>query len=72
MGKGIGKCLFKHMLGTAQSFQTEVVEWESDPNAYDFYIHMGAKKVGQRTYELHGKQRTLPILTIKIEKKLPH
>ncbi len=67
MGKGIGRALFQHMLQIAFSLKAQFVEWESDPNAYPFYVRMGAKTVGQRIYDLDGKKRELPILRIQID-----
>ncbi|MCH9628058.1 MAG: hypothetical protein S4CHLAM2_17080 [Chlamydiales bacterium] len=66
MGKGIGKMLFEHMITSAQSLSAQKVEWESDPNAYAFYLHMGAKKIGEKTYILDGSKRVLPIMQLEI------
>lgn len=67
MGKGIGKALFQHMLVMAQQLHIELVEWDSDPNAFEFYLHMGAYKIGDKKYFLKGQERILPIMQIAID-----
>ena len=71
MGQGIGKMLFKHMITVARSLDAQQVEWESDPNAYKFYLQMGAKKIGEKTYVLEGKKRVLPVMRLRITSDAP-
>ena len=37
---------------------------EADPNAEGFYRRMGARRVGETTYELDGRERILPLLAL--------
>jgi len=66
MGKGLGEGLFAHALSRCRELGIATLEIESDPNALGFYARMGARKVGERVYELDGQTRALPILEIKL------
>lgn len=67
MHKGIGRTLVCHALDQAQSLGAKAVEVESDPNAEEFFRRMGARCVGQVTYEQDGEPRTLPLLLFNLE-----
>jgi hypothetical protein len=41
---------------------------ESDPNAEGFYLRMGARRIGENVYEIEGRKRKLPLLTVEISK----
>jgi hypothetical protein len=41
---------------------------EADPNAEGFYLRMGGRRVGQNVYEIEGRKRKLPLLTVEISK----
>ncbi|MGE3953694.1 MAG: GNAT family N-acetyltransferase [Parachlamydiales bacterium] len=41
IGKGIGRKLYEHMIGTAKQEGAHTVEWDSDPYAAPFYPVMG-------------------------------
>lgn len=62
MGTGVGRRLFDHAVRRAASLGAEAVEIEADPNAEGFYARVGARRVGEKVYELHGKRRVLPLL----------
>jgi len=66
MGKGLGEGLFAHALSRSRELGIAKLEIESDPNALGFYARMGARKVGERVYELDGQTRALPILEIEL------
>jgi hypothetical protein len=41
---------------------------EADPNAEGFYLRMGARRVGESVYEIEGRKRKLPLLSVEIAK----
>lgn len=63
MGKGLGRILFEHALTQCRALNRSRMEWESDPHAADFYRHIGARQVGNKTAD-YG--RTLPVFTIDV------
>lgn len=63
IGLGFGRILFQHAVQLLQTLAPgAVLEIESDPNAESFYLHMGAKRVGEITRQWRGLKRTLPCL----------
>ncbi len=46
MGRGHGRCLFRRAAEIARGWGKGVLEWESDPFAEPFYLHLGATRVG--------------------------
>lgn len=72
MNNGIGRSLYIHMIDTAKRLHVSVIEWESDPNTAPFYMHMGAKQIGKRTYALDGRERTLPLMQVDLLHNLPY
>lgn len=46
IGGGLGRRLFEHALERARELGARRVEWEADPNAVPFYLHMGAIVTG--------------------------
>jgi hypothetical protein len=42
------------------------VRIEADPNAEGFYRRMGARRVGEISYELDGRKRVLPLLAMDL------
>jgi len=68
IGQGIGKGLFIHSLEYCRKLGISRLEIESDPHAVGFYIKMGARQVGERSYVLDGQTRSLPILEISASK----
>lgn len=67
MGRGVGQALFEHAADTARAAGALHLSIESDPFAEGFYLRMGAQRVGERTYDLAGTERTLPLLTLRLE-----
>jgi len=58
-GRGIGRALVEHALSAAQG----VIAVVSDPNAEDFYVKLGARRVGEVNAPMPGAPaRTLPLL----------
>jgi N-acetylglutamate synthase-like GNAT family acetyltransferase len=62
MGQGLGKLLFQHALEQARELGVRKLTLESDPNAKDFYEHMGMKQTGERKSMLLETERVLPIM----------
>jgi GNAT superfamily N-acetyltransferase len=46
MGRGHGRRLFRRAVEVAHGWGKGVLEWESDPFAEPFYLHLGATRVG--------------------------
>lgn len=64
IGSGIGKKLFAHALEKAVSYNAKILNIDSDPNAEEFYVKMGAKRVGNIVTEIEGNERILPLMQI--------
>lgn len=45
IGKGYGKILWNDILCKAKEYQLDKFQFEAEPNAYEFYRKLGAKKV---------------------------
>lgn len=69
MGTGVGRALLEHAAGRAADLGAETLGIEADPNAEGFYRRMGARLVGETTYELDGRKRILPLLALDIPTK---
>ena len=46
IGRGLGRTLFEHALERARALGALRLEWEADPNAVPFYLHMGGLVTG--------------------------
>lgn len=66
IGEGLGGELFLHACETAETVGAEVLNIESDPNAEDFYTHMGATRTGDMTYKAGHVDRTVPVLRMTL------
>jgi GNAT superfamily N-acetyltransferase len=66
MGTGVGRALFGHALQKAAALGAETLGIEADPNAEGFYRRMGARRVGEISYELDGRKRVLPLLAMDL------
>ncbi len=65
MGKGLGRILFDTIAKHARSLGFTSLNIHSDPYAEAFYLHMGAKKVGDLpSGSIPG--RTLPLLEVAL------
>lgn len=60
---GLGKHLWLHALSTARSLGWDHLLIESDPNAEDFYLKMGARRIGEQR---SGMGRLLPLLYLQL------
>ena len=47
IGKGYGRRLWQHMLEVAEELNAHSILIHSDPNAEDFYLAMGARRIGE-------------------------
>lgn len=66
IGKGIGKLLFQHAVEQAKQLGAKKLTLESDPNAKDFYEHMGMKQIGEKKSMLFEEERVLPIMEMEL------
>ncbi len=66
IGTGVGRLLFDHALRRAASLGAEMLRIEADPNAEGFYRRMGATRVGETSYPIDGRSRTLPLLVVEV------
>jgi predicted N-acetyltransferase YhbS len=66
-GQGIGRQLVVTALLEARQAGIRRVLVEADPNAEDFYIRVGARRVGERPAPMRGApERVLPLLVFTI------
>ncbi len=66
MGMGAGRTLFAWAVSTARSMKVPHLRIESDPQACAFYLHMGARKVGEApSGSIVG--RMLPLLEFTLD-----
>jgi GNAT superfamily N-acetyltransferase len=66
IGKGLGRKLVEHALQRAILLGAEIVDVQAEPHAEEFYLHMGARRVGEFVYTLEGEQRVLPKLVFDL------
>lgn len=66
IGKGIGKVLWKDLIGQAEAQKIPFFDIESDPEAEGFYRAMGATRIGQVTSSIFN-DRKLPFLRTIVE-----
>lgn len=64
IGHGVGKHLWAYALNTARTENYNSFLIESDPFAKGFYLHMGARQVGEMVSS--GSGRRLPLLRYDI------
>ncbi|MTI88198.1 MAG: GNAT family N-acetyltransferase [Balneolaceae bacterium] len=65
IGKGYGSELFNDAISQVSNRGGDTLKICSDPNAEDFYLKKGAKKIGTAPSKPAG--RTLPLLELKIK-----
>ncbi len=63
-GRGIGRELFDHAVVTARTNGATRIKVVSDPNAEEFYVKMGARRVGEEPSKPEG--RRLPVLLLDL------
>jgi GNAT superfamily N-acetyltransferase len=62
IGTGVGRALLRDALSTAAGHGTGGLLVESDPNAESFYLHHGARRLGERRSAT--TKRLLPLLWV--------
>lgn len=67
IGQGYGKALFQDAVQKAILIGAQELEIEADPHAEGFYLHMGARRVGEYIYKLDGETRILPRLLVTFQ-----
>lgn len=65
IGKGYGRALWRYMLVVAKDLGVHKITIHSEPHAENFYLLMGAKRVGEIESTVF-QGRTLPLLEIDI------
>ena len=65
IGKGYGKILINHFLESMKLTEFESAVVDADPNAEDFYAHIGFKVIGKLKSSI--KDRYLPIMEIGLK-----
>ena len=58
IGTGVGGALFLHACQTAETVGAEELNIIADPNVEEFYLHMGAEKVGEEIPKTDDAKRT--------------
>ncbi|WP_428242903.1 GNAT family N-acetyltransferase [Gynuella sp.] len=69
IGKGIGKIAFYEALKIFRELQEKAFTIISDPDAKGFYLHMGARQIGE--VESTAQQRMLPKLIFELSDTNP-
>jgi len=66
MGHGYGRVLFERAAEVARAWGLGVMEFESDPYAEPFYLHLGAERVGMSpSTPMPG--RSIPLMRFALE-----
>jgi GNAT superfamily N-acetyltransferase len=67
LGRGAGRSLFTHALGTVRALRPGILVIESDPFAAGFYARMGARQTGDVAAPMDGDaDRRLPVFEIEV------
>ncbi|MCE5183987.1 MAG: hypothetical protein AGIKBDMD_00227 [Synergistaceae bacterium] len=66
IGTGVGGELFLHACEIAETVGADELNIIADPNVEEFYLHMGAEKIGEKTQKTGGVDRKLPVLLIRL------
>jgi GNAT superfamily N-acetyltransferase len=67
IGAGLGRRLWEHAVATARAEGYSMFLIESDPNAAPFYVHCGARLVGE--IESSATRRFLPLLRFDVSRR---
>ena len=67
MRRGVGRSLLLHAGGRAKALGFSKLEIESDPNAEEFYLRLGARRVASRIRDVDGHRRELPVLIYEVD-----
>ncbi len=65
IGKGFGKYLMNDFLNRMKNEKFEKIRLDSEPNAENFYLKFGFKKIGE--FETSIKNRFMPIMEIRFK-----
>ncbi|MGZ3506599.1 MAG: GNAT family N-acetyltransferase [Vulcanimicrobiaceae bacterium] len=65
LGRGVGRTLCDAALRLARAAGAVTIELESDPNAEAFYLHLGARRIGEVPSST-GHGRMLPVLVFDL------
>ena len=65
IGKGIGRQLWQHAIGSAHRLRARYLLVDADPNAEQFYVEMGAERIGDVQSGVDPNRR-LPLLRYPI------
>ena len=66
MGKGLGRALMSHAVQTARQQKAKRITIQGDPNAGDFYLACGARRIGEcESGSIAG--RMLPLFEITLD-----
>ena len=65
IGRGVGKRLWQHALGTARGLGCREIVLQSDPHAEGFYLAMGAHRAGESESTV-TPGRMLPLLRFQL------
>jgi hypothetical protein len=66
MGRGVGRTLFERARTLAAEAGADGLAIDADPNAEPFYLHMGARRVGEVRSEVDGQPRVRPLLHLDL------
>lgn len=66
IGTGVGGELFLHACEIAETVGADELNILTDPNVEEFYLHMGAEKVGEQMQKTGDVERKLPVLMIRL------
>ncbi len=66
IGRGLGRVLFEHAMATAAAAGAGHLAFDAEPHAEPFYLHMGARRIGERRGQVEGQPRLLPIMEIQV------
>ena len=64
-GRGLGRDLFQRAIAHARESGACVLTLQADPNARDFYEHLGMRCTGQAA-SIVGNGRTLPVMQLDL------
>jgi GNAT superfamily N-acetyltransferase len=64
IGKGLGKFLMNDFLDRMRNEKFEKITLDSEPNAENFYLKIGFKKIGE--FETSIKNRFMPIMEMSL------
>jgi GNAT superfamily N-acetyltransferase len=69
VGRGIGALLVQHLMAHARANGQSELGIDADPNAEGFYLHIGARRVGEVRAPIEGQpNRIRPQLLLSVER----